>query len=386
MNSLTTDFVDHIQTIPKDEWNGVVGYNYPFLRHEFLHALEKSGSVSRETGWEPSHFIARNHRGELVAAAPCYLKDHSYGEYVFDWAWANAYYQHKLDYYPKLLTAIPFTPCVGPRLVVKQSHDAGETVRQCIDATIDFCTRHALSSWHLLFPSESLAQKLDCMVGGGQLMKRTGSQFHWYNYNYESFADYLARMTSRKRKTIRKEREKVAQQGITFANILGSDLSASQLDDFYLFYHATYMKRGQHGYLNRHFFELLLESMADNLLFIFAQKNRQNIAVAFFLKGNDTLFGRNWGCLEEYKHLHFETCYYQGIDYCIREKLAHFDAGAQGEHKIQRGFEPIKTYSYHWIGHAGFRAAIGDYLAMEEADVCSYVEDAREYLPFKQEV
>lgn len=389
MNELVAHFCDQIQTISKDEWNALTGIDYPFLRYEFLAALEDSGSVSEETGWIPQHLALRNSEYELIALAPCYLKDHSYGEYVFDWSWANAYYEHRLEYYPKLLTAIPFTPSVGPRLSVRKDVALTNIHQLCIHAIIELCHRHELSSWHLLFPHSSLIEIIDAEIAREnlpqlKLMKRVGMQFHWYNQGYSCFADYLGAMKSRKRKSIRKEREKVAQQGITFLHVGGEEISEAQLDDYYIFYHATYMKRGQHGYLNRSFFELLIETMPENLHFVFAQKNGRNVATALFLLGGDTLYGRYWGCLEEYDQLHFETCYYQGIDVCIEQNLSHFDAGAQGEHKIQRGFEPIATYSYHWIAHPAFRDAIQDFLDHEQAHIFEYIEDAKSYLPFKQ--
>ncbi|MEM7131924.1 MAG: GNAT family N-acetyltransferase [Chloroflexota bacterium] len=385
MSGFKSQFTEQICSVTQEEWNGLVGIEYPFLRYEFLVALEESGSVSAETGWQPQHLIIRDQASQLVAVLPCYEKDHSYGEYVFDWSWANAYYQHGMNYYPKLLSAVPFTPAVGPRLVIDPEQDV-DLLRHCaVQAVTDFCQRQRYSSWHLLFPQSVLKEGLDAISGEHSLMCRTGSQFHWYNRGYECFADYIGAMTSRKRKSVRKEREKVVEQGITFLHCSGQEITPELLDDFYLYYHATYMKRGQQGYLNRGFFELLLQTMPESLLFVFAQLDGRNIAVAFFLKGGGTLYGRYWGCLEEYKHLHFETCYYQGIDHCIDHNLAHFDAGAQGEHKIQRGFEPIPTYSYHWIAHPGFRDAINDYVALESQDVLAYIDDAATYLPFKQQ-
>ncbi|MEM7539540.1 MAG: GNAT family N-acetyltransferase [Chloroflexota bacterium] len=406
MTSLKVQFINQISELPAAEWNAIAGLDYPFMRHEFLDALEKSESVSPEAGWTPLHLTAYNDDDELVAIAPCYGKTHSYGEYVFDWSWANAYYQNGLDYYPKLLTAIPFTPCIGPRILTRADYDTPETYQLCVRAMLALCQQSNLSSWHLLLPQSSLTDYLDEMVGdpglsglfklGNRepsaqvgLMKRVGSQFHWYNRGYDTFADYMGSMTSRKRKNVRREREKVDAQGITFVHLTGEEINDDQLDDFFVFYHATYMKRGQYGYLNRQFFDLLVESMPENLLFIFAQKEVApddiiNIAVAMFFKGADTIYGRYWGCLDEYDQLHFETCYYQGIDYCIANNLYHFDSGAQGEHKIQRGFEPIETYSYHWVAHPQFRDAIANFVENEQDHVREYIEEAQEFLPFKK--
>lgn len=420
MSQLHTQFIDSIQSIPRDAWNAVSGTDYPFIRHEFLSALEESGSVSPETGWTPSHIVIRNDSGAIVGLMPTYAKDNSYGEYVFDWSWANAYYQHGLPYYPKLLTAIPFTPCVGPRLVMADDIDIEflPLLRATLEAVLAHCQSEGYSSWHMLFPTNeltaSIAEKhqVDAVMNDAEtkLMRRMGSQFHWYNRGYKTFDDYLAAMTSRKRKSVRKERQKVADQGITFLHVNGRDITPRQLDEFYVFYHATYMKRGQQGYLNRSCFDYLVRDMPENLHFVFARKcfseeelaqrnffwkteegeeaqigEEESIAAALFLQGGDTIYGRYWGCLDEFDHLHFETCYYQGIDYCIEENFAHFDAGAQGEHKIQRGFEPIETYSFHWIAHPEFRHAIHNFLKHEQVDVAAYIEDAASYLPFKQE-
>lgn len=386
MEKLQPQFVDSISEIAAAEWNALNDGDYPFLRHEFLAAFEKSGSVSETAGWIPRHLTLRSAAGELVAAMPIYSKLHSYGEYVFDWSWANSYYQNGLDYYPKLLTAVPFTPCAGPRLLTAPNVDASTACTQALESIMDLCAREKASSWHLLFPEKDLVDLLDkTQPQSGALMKRVDTQFHWYNRGYGTFADYLGAMTSRKRKSIRREREKVAAQEITFLHLTGDAITPEYLHDFYIFYHATYLKRGRQGYLNQEFFEMVVETMPQNVLLVMAQYEGQSIAAALFFVGGDTIYGRYWGCLEEYDQLHFETCYYQGIEYCINNQLAHFDAGAQGEHKIQRGFEPIQTCSYHWIQHEGFRDAVARYLRFERADVESYMRDAASYLPFKSE-
>lgn len=417
MTKLHTQFVSKIQEIPQADWNAITGIEYPFIRHEFLAALEESGSVSPEAGWTPSHLTIRDESQTLVAVMPCYVKENSYGEYVFDWSWANAYHQHGMPYYPKFLTSIPFTPCVGPRLAALPDYDNETTLQAALQAILSQCNAEGYSSWHLLFPPGELVDRLQKNhVGTNEnfdkdtiLMQRLGTQFHWYNRGYETFADYTGAMTSRKRKSVRKEREKVAQQGISFLHVNGQDITPRQLDEFYVFYHATYMKRGQQGYLNRDCFELFVRDMPENLHFVFARKSfseeelanknyfwqgmdgeetapgeEESIAAALFLQGGDTIYGRYWGCLDEFDHLHFETCYYQGIEHCIKKKLEHFDAGAQGEHKIQRGFEPIETYSYHWIAHPEFRNAVQNFLVHEQQDIRGYIEDASSYLPFKQ--
>ncbi|MEM8860735.1 MAG: GNAT family N-acetyltransferase [Chloroflexota bacterium] len=384
MANFNAQFLTSIEDVSADEWNTLVGDNYPFIQHQFLLALEKSGSASADSGWLPSHLTVRDEAGKLIATAPAYLKDHSYGEYVFDWSWAHSYQQNRIRYYPKLLTAIPFTPCTGPRLVVDPAVDQSAAYRFVVESMVQYCERNRLSSWHLLFPQEALDNPAVRPALQRGLMERSGVQYHWYNQNFETFQDYLGAMKARKRNSIRKERKKVVDQGITFQHLTGDQIGASQLEDFYIFYHATYMKRGMYGYLNQEFFNQIASTMSDKLLFVFAQKDGMNIAAALFFLGDDTLFGRYWGCLDEYNQLHFETCFYQGIDYCIENGLAHFDAGAQGEHKIQRGFKPIETTSWHWISHPGFADAIQRFLYQERPEILGYIEDAQRYLPFKQ--
>ncbi|MFK7804615.1 MAG: GNAT family N-acetyltransferase [Anaerolineae bacterium] len=381
---LTSKFLSRIDQISTKEWNDLVGDSYPFLKHEFLNALEISGSASAESGWTPNHLIVHNGEGQLLAVAPAYLKSHSYGEYVFDWSWSHAYQKNRIRYYPKLLTAIPFTPCTGPRIKVADGPHTAEIYEFCVRTMINFCETSRLSSWHLLFPQEAEENIKVQKVMSRHLMKRSGVQYHWYNAGYGSFADYLGAMKARKRNSIRKERKRVEDQAITFEHINGRDVTAEQVHDFYIFYHATYMKRGSYGYLNQEFFEQLVETMPEKLLFVFAQKAGTNIAAALFFIGDDTLFGRYWGCLDEYDQLHFETCFYQGIDYCIKNQLQHIDAGAQGEHKIQRGFRPIETTSWHWISHPAFEEAIQDFLDQENPQIQEYIDEAQRYLPFKQ--
>ncbi len=385
MAQLSSRILHSIHDLSSADWDAVVGDRYPFLKHAFLSALEDSGSVSPENGWVPNHLAVSGADGALVAVAVAYLKDHSYGEYVFDWSWAHAYQQNRMRYYPKLVTAIPFTPCTGPRLCVSPTvsdDDRADVYRFCIDELIKHAKIRRLSSWHILFPEEGTDASV-IPVLNERLMMRSGSQYHWYNPGYKTFADYLGDMKARKRNSIRKERDKVSQQGIEFVHLKGNEMSADMVGDFYIFYHATYMKRGQYGYLNREFFEQLVATMPENLLFVFARKGEANIAAAMFFVGADTIFGRYWGCLDEYDQLHFETCYYQGIEFAIANQLDHFDSGAQGEHKIQRGFRPIETRSWHWIADPGFADAIDDFVHRERPQILAYIKDAERYLPFK---
>jgi predicted N-acyltransferase len=381
MPDLQIKFVPSLFDVAPEEWNALNSSGNPFLQFEFLASLEESGSVSVATGWQPSHMLIYNSEQQLVAAIPSYIKQHSYGEYVFDWSWADAYNHYGEQYYPKLLSAIPFTPSVGPRLLTNTPDQLNNIASLIIETVKDASTTHNLSSWHLLFPDAFSLNSL----ANNELMKRVGCQFQWHNENYESFDHFLDTMTSRKRKSIRKERNQVQDQGIRFVQFEGTEITPAALEKFYLFYHATYLKRGQQGYLNQLFFEQLVTSMPENLLLVMAEKDGEYVAGALSLKDHKTLYGRYWGCLDEYKQLHFETCYYQGIDYCIQHKLKRFDAGAQGEHKIQRGFVPTPTYSLHWIKSPTFTPPIKDFIQRESEQVEQYTLDAKRYLPFKKQ-
>lgn len=378
--TLTLDTCTSINDIPASEWQRLAGRTNPFLRYEFFQAMEASGCTSSETGWSPCHLVFRM-AGRIVGLAPAFLKSHSMGEYVFDWAWADAYQRHGMAYYPKLLIAIPFTPSAGPRLLLEPGVREGITPEQLhgqLDALIDTLGAH---SWHLLFPDEQ-DQKL---LHHDQELHRLGCQFHWHNRGYQSFEDFLGALNSRRRKSIRKERRQVAEQGISFTRFHGRDIPEHVLSAFYVFYQATYLKRGQRPYLNKPFFEQLLEHLPEHVHLLMAVRDGEMIAGALFLAGEDTLYGRYWGCLDEYNHLHFETCYYQGIELAMDLGLTHIDAGAQGEHKLVRGFEPVITHSWHGILHSGFRAAIENFTHEEADHVRGYFNDAESALPFRQQ-
>ncbi len=377
---LTLKTCASITDIPPEDWERLAGRTNPFLRYEFFQSLEESGCTTAETGWQPCHLVFRQ-GSAIVGVAPGYLKSHSMGEYVFDWAWADAYRRYGLDYYPKLLIAVPFTPSRGPRLLLEDSLRAnlsGGTMVQLLDGLIGELGAH---SWHLLFPDE---RDQALLSHPGQL-HRIGCQFHWHNRGYARFDDFLAELTSRKRKSIRKERRQVAEQGIRFERFSGTDIPDHVLNAFHVFYQATYLKRGQRPYLNKTFFTLLRERLPEHLHIIMAVRDGQMIAGALFLNGADTLYGRYWGCLEEYNHLHFETCYYQGIELAIELGLRRFDAGAQGEHKLVRGFEPTLTHSWHGIAHPGFRDAIQEFTEDEAAQVEAYYREAQTLLPYRQQ-
>ena len=352
--------------------------SYPFLRSSFLQALEESGSVSADTGWTPIHLQLEEESDHFFM--PLYLKEHSMGEYVFDHAWANAYHQNGLEYYPKLVTAVPFTPSTGAR--VRSHSRLGR--QQCIhflDEVIKLANEVEASSWHLLFPSpEELA-----LFDDPRLLKRSGVQYHWLNREYDDFDAFLSSMTSRKRKMIRKERSEVVKQDITIEVLVGDEITADIWSLFYRLYERTYAKRnGTKGYLTQGFFMQIAATMPEQIAMAVATKENQPIACALYLFDNDTLYGRYWGSLEEFPYLHFELCYYRGIEFAIEKGLSRYDAGAQGEHKLVRGFEPVKTHSLHWIKHPEFKDAIARYLKSEDVGIEQHIEQAIEMLPFKK--
>ena len=356
--------------------------DYPFLRPAFLDLLEDSGSVGPDTGWTPRHLrIATN--GAEQAFMPLYLKDHSWGEYVFDWAWADAWRRHGLPYYPKLLSAIPFTPATGPRIRLAPGADRDALVRRLVAEAIDLARDIGASSWHILFPDEDQLALLEG-IEDAPLLRRTGTQFHWLNQGYGDFEDFLAALASRKRKMIRRERRQVAEQGFAIEMLAGPDINADLWAFFHRVYHRTYLKRsGSAGYLTQDFFSGLGAAMGDQVAMAVARQRGKPVAAALYFRDDNTLYGRYWGCEGEYDFLHFELCYYRGIDFAIAQGLDKFDAGAQGEHKILRGFTPVATHSLHWITHPGFAEAVGRFLRQEEASVNHYRAEAAELLPFK---
>ncbi len=362
------------------DWNGLAGDAYPFMRHEFLLALEQSGSIAVQTGWRPAHLLVLD-KQELVAFMPLYLKQHSRGEYVFDHQWAQVYQQHGLDYYPKWLTSIPLTPCQGSRIVVKAAIDPFEITQLLLTFIKQLSEQRGISSWHCLFPvlhQVELFRSLNLSI-------REGVQFQWFNQGYRDFNDFLQTLSASKRKMLKRERRRVSEQGVGLLRITGPDVSDGQWQAFFEFYAMTYLKKGSQPYLNLAFFKQIAATMGEQLLLVLAVKDDKPIAAALSFIGADTLYGRYWGCYEEYNGLHFEACYYQGMDYCIEQGLKQFDSGAQGEHKISRGFEPVTTYSAHWLKDVRFAKAIDQFLTEEQKAVQRYKKDAASYLPFKQE-
>jgi len=378
-DSLAVQVVSRIADIPAADWDACAGDN-PFVGHAFLSALEDSGSVSAETGWLPQHLVLPNPEGGILGCAPLYLKSHSYGEYVFDWNWADAYERAGGRYYPKLQCSVPFTPATGPRLLVNPAAERGEVEAGLIAAMLELARRHQASSLHITFPPRDQFDRL----GAFGLLQRLGVQYHWLNNDYADFDAFLAGLASRKRKAIRKERRKVAESGIRLTPLSGSDIEARHWDAFFEFYIATADRKWGQPYLTREFFHLLGERLADRVVLVMADYQDEPVAGALNLKSDTTLFGRNWGALGRFRFLHFEACYYQAIDYAIAHGLKTVEAGAQGEHKIQRGYLPTATYSAHWIADAGFSNAIEEFLVRERRAMQHEIDALGDYSPFKE--
>jgi predicted N-acyltransferase len=368
-----------IAEVEASEWNALVGSAaQPFLRHEFLLALEEAGCTTPKTGWTPEHVIARDAEGRLAGALPLYRKSHSRGEFVFDFSWANAYAQHGLRYYPKLISAVPFTPVSGPRLLLAPALDAQATRAALIRAVAEHARGEGLSSWHVLFPTE--AELADLTRGG--LIPRRDCQFHWFNRGYESFDAFLATFTAEKRKKAKRERRRVAEAGIVFDTRSGADMDDALWHTVYEFYADTFYRHGHEPYLNLRFFKLIGAAMPERLMLKIARQGSTPIALAIFFVGDDALYGRYWGAGGNYHSLHFETCYYQGIEYCIEKGLARFEPGTQGEHKVPRGFVPALTSSAHYIADERFAAAIREFAAREAHGVDVYAAAVNEHVPY----
>jgi len=361
-------------------WQSCFGTQDPFLNWDFLHGLETSGCTTTESGWQPAH-LRLERDGEPVGFLPAYLKTHSYGEYVFDWSWADAWQRMGLRYYPKLVTAVPFTPATGQRWgLVEDGANDPAALAACGKA---LCESLEISSWHLLFVDQKHSDQL---VDAG-MPQRLTTQFHWFNQDYRDFQDFLDRFSSRKRKNLRREREHIAKQGLVLRTLKGQQIQAEDWQFFHRCYQTTYAKRSGHGgYLTDSFFTEVCPALGETPVMVIAEHRDQAVAAALFFEGENTLYGRYWGCLAEFDYLHFEACYYLGIEYCIERGLSRFDPGAQGEHKIQRGFEPVLTYSNHWIADERLREAVAQFAEQESEQVRAYQRDAATLLPFKQEL
>jgi predicted N-acyltransferase len=354
----------------------------PFVSHEFLSSLEQSHSVGGRTGWQPRHLIAEQADGSLVGAAPCYVKSHSQGEYVFDQGWAEAFERAGGDYYPKLQVAVPFTPVTGPRLLARPGPLASDVRGALADALCEITTASDLSSAHVTFLTETEWTAL----GSRGFLQRTDQQFHWANAGYATFEDFLGALASRKRKAIRRERKEALSAGIEVVCLTGSDLTEEIWDAFFTFYMDTGSRKWGRPYLTRDFFSIVGDKMADRILLVMAKRAGRWIAGAINFLGADTIYGRNWGALEHHPFLHFELCYYQAIDYAIAHKFKWVEAGAQGEHKLARGYLPHTTYSAHFIANPGLRRAVAEYLARERAYVQAAGEELAAAAPFRKDL
>jgi predicted N-acyltransferase len=371
--------VETIAAVPAAAWDACAGADNPFVGHAFLRALEDSRSVGPRTGWMPRHVVVEDSGGAVLAAAPMYVKGHSSGEYVFDHGWAQAFERAGGRYYPKLQVAVPFTPVPGPRLLVRPGALAEDARAALLHGLVEIAGRTGVSSLHVTFPHEDDARRL----GEAGLMLRLGVQYHWANKGYGTFEDFLADLASRKRKAIRRERREALANGLTIRALTGGDIKPRHWDAFFAFYMDTGDRKWGRPYLTRAFFDCIGATMADRVVLMLAEQDGRPVAGALNLRGRDALYGRNWGCLGEFKFLHFETCYYQAIDYAIAHGLARVEAGAQGEHKIQRGYLPVPTWSAHWIRDPGFAAAVEDFLTRERAAVEAEIRGLNEYSPFR---
>ncbi|OSQ30182.1 GNAT family N-acetyltransferase [Thalassospira sp. MCCC 1A03138] len=375
--------VTDIHKIGETDWDKCAGTANPFVSFAFLSAMEDSGSANADTGWQPFHLVVTDDDDTVAGIVPLYVKSHSYGEYVFDWSWAEAYERAGGRYYPKLQAAVPFSPVPGPRLLIRSDHPAPDRVRTLlIGALCALPERLGIASLHVTFCSGDESRAME----NAGFLPRTGIQYHWYNRGYDSFDDFLGALNSRKRKNLRKERKQVRDAGYSFEVLSGDDLKAAHWDRFYAFYHDTSDRKWGQAYLTREFFDLLHERIRDRTVLVAAFRDSDMVAGALNLIGSDTLYGRNWGTIDRTPLLHFETCYYQAIDIAIERGLKTVEAGAQGEHKIQRGYEPVLTHSAHLIADTGLRNAVARFLDQER----SHIAQDREFImaehsPFRQE-
>jgi uncharacterized protein len=386
LTELTVTVHPRIADIAAADWDACAVPNAltrnPFVTHAFLKALEDAGTVTPRTGWTPQHLVLTGPDKTVLAVAPAYLKSHSQGEYIFDHGWAEAFQRAGGDYYPKLQIAVPFTPVPGPRFMARPGVDQNQHQLHLAAAATELASQNGLSSVHATFVTEAEWQGLaDPAVG---YLQRTDQQFHWMNAGYQTFDDFLGALSSRKRKTIRKEREQAVAAGLEIIHLQGGEITEADWDAFYGFYTDTGSRKWGRPYLNRTFFSLLGATMGEQCLLVMVRREGRLIAGALNLIGGDCLYGRYWGCAEHHPCLHFEVCYYQAIDYAIRHKLARVEAGAQGDHKLARGYLPAATYSLHWISNAGFRKAVDRYLKEERAHVTEQREMLAEFGPFRK--
>jgi uncharacterized protein len=367
-----------LHDISAEAWNNLTDNSNPFIRYEYLYGLEKHDCLTKN-GWQPCH-LAVYLGNKLKGAMPLYLRSNSYGEFVFDWAWADAYERAGGKYYPKLVSAIPFAPVIGPRILTDPTSSDITIIKQdLIDNILKLIIENNFSTYHCLFTDNSDQD----IFTKNNFLPRATCQFHWHNNNYHDFQDFLESLTSKKRKQIKRERKTIADNKINIEILEGNQITDKQWIAYYEFYCTTFYSKWGNPRLTLDFFISLGETMPGNTLLILAQFEKRYVAGAFLMRGNDTLYGRHWGCSDQFPFLHFELCYYQAIEYCIQHGLQKFDAGVQGEHKLSRGFRPYPAISYHWIQHAGFRTAIENYLIAERNEIDQYIQSLNMHLPFK---
>jgi predicted N-acyltransferase len=373
MTSDSLRFIDSLSAIPASAWDALIG-DQPLLSHAFLHALHETGCASRDTGWTP-HFVTAWRGNTLTGAMPLYFKSHSYGEYVFDWSWADAYRRYGRRYYPKLVSAVPFTPATGSRLIAASAADR----RRLLDAAMKLLQQKDMSSLHILFPTAEEA--VECEAAG--MFMRDSVQFHWSNPGYRDFEDFLGTMNHSKRKKIHQERRKVAETGVTFRRLTGADIDARTWRFFFQCYSTTYRQHHSTPYLSLEFFTRIGRELPGNVLLVIGDKDGEPVCAALDIFGGNTLWGRYWGAVDYIPGLHFEACYYQAIEFCIERKLAHFEGGAQGVHKLARGFLPVTQRSAHAIADPDFARAISAFTARERSEIADTVDELERASPFK---
>jgi len=377
---LHADIAGTLDAVAAAEWDALDAAGSPFLSHAFLAALESCGCVGGDSGWTPHHLLLRDDSGRLAGAVPRYLKAHSWGEFVFDWSWAQSYARAGLPYYPKHLAAVPFTPVTGPRLLVHRDADAGVIRRALADALRCDAERSGLSGTHVNFTTRDDQQALEA----AGFLRRHDVRFLWRNRGYRDFDDYLDGFRADKRKKVRRERRRVTESGIVFRSLAGESIATSQWETLFAFSERTFLLHGNAHYLNATFLADVAQRQPGSVVVKMAERDGMPVAAAMFFQGGGTLYGRYWGSAGHEDSLHFEACYYQGIEHCIAHGLDEFDPGTQGEHKLARGFEPTLTHSAHWLAHPGFSSALARHLERERAAVAEYAAAAAAHLPFQR--
>jgi uncharacterized protein len=377
--ALTVRTVDKIATVDAAAWDRCAGGVNPFVSHAFLRLLEETGCAGAKSGWLPQHALLEDSAGRLLAAAPAYLKSHSYGEYVFDHGWADAYERAGGRYYPKLQVAVPFTPVPGPRLLAPPGPAQKRHRLALLSGLVEVARALEVSSVHITF----VAPEEAALAEEAGLLMRHGCQYHWFNRGYETFDDFLGALASRKRKQIKKEREQVHASGIEVRPVHGGEMKPRDWDAFFKFYVDTYDRKWGYPYLTREFFGRLGKELGDKVVMMLATRDGATVAGALNLRGTDALFGRNWGAARDFPFLHFEACYYQAIDYAIAHELARVEAGTQGPHKVQRGYEPVRTFSAHWIPDKRFKSAVAQFLERERMAIAQDIEAMAAHTPFR---